>query len=67
MLVVSRRIGESLVINGDIEVSVILLQGGKVRLGIQAPPWVTVDRREVHERRLEAARDEADVEPASCI
>jgi carbon storage regulator len=58
MLVLTRREGETIVINGDIEVKVVTLQGGKVRLGIEAPEWVTVDRKEVHKRRAEFAQDE---------
>jgi len=51
MLVLSRRIGETIVINGDIQVKVLSVQGNKVRLGIVAPDNVSVDRQEVHERR----------------
>ncbi len=58
MLVLTRRQGETIIINGDIQVSVVALQGGKVRLGIEAPEWVTVDRQEVHDRRAEFADTE---------
>jgi carbon storage regulator len=51
MLVLTRRLGEEIVINGDIRVAVVDIQGEKVRLGITAPRSVTVDRKEVHERR----------------
>jgi len=51
MLVLSRRIGETIVINGDIQVKVLSVQGNKVRLGVVAPEHVSVDRQEVHERR----------------
>lgn len=51
MLVLSRRVGEEVIIDGDIRVTVVSIKGDKVRLGIQAPPAVAVDRREVHERR----------------
>jgi len=51
MLVLSRRIGETIVINGDIQVKVLSIQGNKVRLGVVAPEHVSVDRQEVHERR----------------
>jgi carbon storage regulator len=51
MLVLSRRIGETIVINGDIQVKVLSVQGNKVRLGVVAPENVSVDRQEVHERR----------------
>lgn len=53
MLVLTRRPGEAIIINGDIQVTVVALQGGKIRLGIEAPDWVTVDRQEVHTRRAE--------------
>jgi carbon storage regulator len=53
MLVLSRRAGETVIIDGGIRVTVVAVQGNKVRLGIEAPPDVTVDRSEVHERRLE--------------
>ena len=53
MLVLTRRLGEAIVINEGIRVSVVAIQGGKVRLGVVAPDWVTVDRSEVAERRAE--------------
>jgi carbon storage regulator len=55
MLVLSRRIEESIVIAGDIRVTVIAIQGDKVRLGIAAPLSVTVDREEVAARRRAGA------------
>ncbi len=51
MLVLTRRIGEQIVIDGKISVTVVAIQGDKARLGISAPPSVRVDRAEVHERR----------------
>src|SRR6266850_2501909 len=51
MLVLTRRIGEQLVIDGNIRVTVVAVNGDKVRLGTSAPPSVTVDRSELHERR----------------
>jgi carbon storage regulator len=53
MLVLTRRINEEIVIGEDITVTVIAVQGEKVRLGISAPPSVRVDRREIHERRVQ--------------
>jgi carbon storage regulator len=57
MLVLTRRIGEEIVINDNIRVTVVSIEGGKVRLGIAAPPEVRVDRQEVHERRKEFAAE----------
>ena len=45
MLVLSRRIGERIVIDGNIVVTVVEIQGGKIRLGIEAPREVPVWRR----------------------
>ena len=69
MLVLSRRVGEEIVIDGGIRVTVVSVQGERVRLGIKAPPHVVVDRAEIHERRLggsEAASQfsSVDCEPA---
>ena len=47
MLVLNRRRGESLVIDGCIHVTVVAVRGAKVRLGIVAPREVTVRRSEV--------------------
>ena len=55
MLVLSHKEGESIVIDGRIEVTVLLSKKGKIRLGIVAPPAMTIDRSEVHERRQEFA------------
>ena len=53
MLVLSRRPGEEIVINGNIRVTVIGVKGDRVRIGIVAPDNVPVDRAEVHARRIQ--------------
>jgi carbon storage regulator len=55
MLVLTRNVGEKIVIDGNISVTVVAVKGNKVRLGIDAPDHVRVDRQEVHERRAEFA------------
>ena len=52
MLVLTRKVGEVIVIDENIYVTVLSINGEKVRLGITAPPRVVVDRQEIHERRL---------------
>jgi len=47
MLVLTRRIGQEIVIAGNIRVKVAAIRGGKVRLGITAPPSVHVMRLEL--------------------
>ena len=59
MLVLSRHIGEEIIINGDIRVTVVSIRGNKVRLGITAPDSVRVDRQEIHERRADFHTEEA--------
>lgn len=53
MLVLTRRVGEEIVIDGTIRVMVVAVKGEKIRLGISAPPSITVDRKEVHDQRAE--------------
>ena len=50
MLVLSRKVGEAIVIDGGISIRVAEIQNGRVRLAIDAPRSVRVDREEVHER-----------------
>ncbi len=47
MLILTRKEGESITIGENIEIKVLAVQGGKVRLGIQAPKDVSVNREEV--------------------
>jgi carbon storage regulator len=54
MLVLSRRLGEEVIIDGNIRVTVVAVKGDRVRLGIAAPPAVPIDRQEVHDRRSAA-------------
>ena len=62
MLVLTRGIGEQIVIDGNIVVTIVSIDGNKVRLGVQAPRSVRVDRAEVHQRRLgEKADKERDL------
>jgi carbon storage regulator len=48
MLILARRIGESIMIGDHVEVSVVDIKGDQVKLGIQAPAQVKVYRREVY-------------------
>ena len=51
MLVLTRRPGEEIVIDGHIRLTVVSVRGDRIRIGIEAPPSVVVDRQEIHERR----------------
>ena len=50
MLYLTRKVGESVMINGSIEVTVIEVRGRSVRLGFTFPPEATVLRREIYDR-----------------
>jgi carbon storage regulator len=51
MLVLSRRQSETIVIGDNIRVQVLEISGGRVRLAIEAPSHVSVDREEIWERK----------------
>ena len=55
MLVLTRNVGEKIIIDGNIQITVVAVKGNKVRIGIEAPDHVRVDRQEIHDRRAEFA------------
>jgi carbon storage regulator len=66
MLVLSRRVGEEIVIAGNIRLTIVAVRGQAVRLGIAAPPEVSVNRKEVHDRRAEfGSETPSDLTPRS--
>lgn len=50
MLILTRKVGETIVINETILVTVLQVKGGQVRLGIEAPKDVSVHRQEIQKR-----------------
>lgn len=63
MLALTRKIGESIVINNDIEITVLEVKGDQVKLGIDAPKSIPVFRKEIYiqiqEENKEAANNTA--------
>ena len=62
MLVVTRKVGESVVIDNDVVVTVVRVKGDRVRIGVTAPSDVPVDREEVHNRKLEQVEDDVEAD-----
>lgn len=60
MLILTRKIGESLMIGDDVTVTVLEVKGNQVRIGIKAPKEVVVHREEIFNR----IKDGTDPKPA---
>ena len=50
MLILTRRVGETLMIGDEVTVTVLGVKGNQVRLGVKAPKHVSVHREEIYER-----------------
>jgi carbon storage regulator len=63
MLILARRIGESIMVGDQVEISVVDIKGDQVKLGIKAPAQVKVYRREVYAAIQEENRAAASASP----
>ena len=59
MLILTRRIGETLIIGDQVQVTVMSVQGNQVRLGVNAPKDIPVHREEVYQRIQKEKADAA--------
>ena len=62
MLILTRKVGETIIINENIEVTVLGIQGGQIRIGVNAPKDVAVHREEIHQKILKGREMEMDYE-----
>lgn len=58
MLILTRRVGETLMVGDDVTVTVLGVKGNQVRIGVNAPKDVQVHREEIYRRVLQERQDD---------
>ena len=62
MLILTRRIGETLIIGDDVKITVLGVRGNQVRIGVDAPRNVAVHRKEIYDQVHKGSSDSSNEE-----
>ncbi len=65
MLILTRRVGETLMIGDEVTVTVLGVKGNQVRIGVNAPKDISVHREEIYERIKKEQQSSSDGEKAA--
>lgn len=62
MLILNRKVGESIILGDNIEVKILDIQDGKIKLGIEAPRDISILRKEVYDAVIEENKKSIETE-----
>lgn len=62
MLILTRKIGESLLIQDEVEITVLSIRGSQVKIGVKAPKEITVHRKEIYDRIKALSKETAHID-----
>lgn len=63
MLILTRRVGETLMVGDEVSITVLGVKGNQVRIGVNAPKEIAVHREEIYQR---IQREKEDPQPGNC-